>query len=471
MTETDGNAKVLVVSLHHPELIRGGAQQVAYELFKGLQVEPGIQPVLLASTDSEYPALHKPGACITGFDQRPDEYLFISQEYNGLWHRTSSVRLVDAYREFLETIRPDIVHFHHFLTYGIDLLSLTKRVLPDARLVFTFHEFLSICMANGHMVRTFDKSLCSGASPVRCHQCFPDLPPEHFALRKMWFMRHLGEVDVFTCPSSFMVDRYVAWGIDPDKIRHVSNGQADCTHGLALPVSDGPKNRFGFFGQMVDIKGVRIILEAVAILREQGFTDLTVEVNGDNLRYATPAAAKEIQDFLAEENERPFGERIVRSNGPYQVDQLASRMARVDWCIVPSLWDEAFALVVSEAWAFRRPVICSDVGALAERVNDNINGIHFTRGDPHALATVMRRAATEAGLWERFCAALPEPPALDTMVAGFLDVYGLKQTSSRSSVQRLVSPGRATIGSDATAKTQRPSRRPQRTSNLTGGSE
>jgi glycosyltransferase involved in cell wall biosynthesis len=465
MTETEGNAKVLVVSLHHPELMRGGAQQVAYELFKGLQNEPGIEPVLLASTDMEYPALYKAGACITGFDQRPNEFLFLPQEYNGAWHRTSSVRLVDAYCEFLETIRPDIVHFHHFLTFGIDLLSLTRRILPDARLVFTFHEFLSICDANGHMVRLTDQSLCSQASSVRCHQCFPSRPPEHFLLRKMWFMRHLQEVDVFTCPSSFMIDRYVAWGIDAEKIRHVSNGQADCTRGSTLPAFDGPKNRFGFFGQMVDIKGIQIILRAVAILREQGFTNFKVELNGGNLRYATPALAKEIEDFLAEENERPFAERIVQSNGPYQVDQLASRMARVDWSIVPSLWEEAFGLVVSEAWAFRRPVICSDVGALAERVTDNVDGIHFTRGDPYALAAVMRRAATETGLWERLSGATPEPPSLAAMVAGFLDVYGPKQKPNRSSVRQPVSPGKVAKKTGGPMKAQKPSDRPARTSN------
>src|SRR5882757_9124864 len=311
MTETEGNVKVLVVSLHHPELMRGGAQQIAYELFKGLQNEPGIEPVLLASIDMQYPALYKSGACITGFDQRPNEFLFLPQEYNGAWHRTSSVRLIEAYCEFLTTVRPDIVHFHHFLTFGIDLLSLTRRVLPHARLVFTFHEFLSICDANGYMVRLTDQSMCSQASSVRCHQCFPHLPPEHFSLRKMWFMRHLQEVDVFTCPSSFMIDRYVAWGIDAEKIRHVSNGQADCTRGSRLPVFDGPKNRFGFFGQMVDIKGIQIILRAVAILREQGFTNFKVELNGGNLRYGTPALAKEIEEFFAEENERPFGQRIV----------------------------------------------------------------------------------------------------------------------------------------------------------------
>jgi glycosyltransferase involved in cell wall biosynthesis len=464
MTKTERDAKVLIVSLHHPELMRGGAQQVAYELFRGLQNEPGVEPVLLASTDMEYPALYKSGACITGFDQRPNEFLFLPQEYNGAWHRSSSVRLVNAYCEFLETVQPDVVHFHHFLTFGIDLLSLTRRILPHARLVFTFHEFLTICDANGHMVRRTDQSLCTQATSVRCHQCFPDQPPEHFSLRKMWFLRHLKEVDVFTCPSSFMIDRFVAWGIDADKIRCVSNGQADCTHGVQMVASDGPKNRFGFFGQMVDIKGIQVILRAVAILRDQGFTDFKVELNGSNLRYASPALAKEIEDFLAEENNLPFAERIVQSNGPYQVDQLASRMARVDWSIVPSLWDEAFGLVVSEAWAFRRPVICSNVGALAERVTDNVDGLHFTRGDPYALAAVIRRACTDSALWERLSSALPEPPSLEAMVSGFLDVYGLDQLerAENGSSARGLSQGKATSVQAAAVKSQKRSNRPAR---------
>jgi hypothetical protein len=29
--------KVLLISVYHPELVRGGAQQICYELFKGLQ--------------------------------------------------------------------------------------------------------------------------------------------------------------------------------------------------------------------------------------------------------------------------------------------------------------------------------------------------------------------------------------------------------------------------------------------------
>src|SRR5439155_5977570 len=61
---------VLLVSLFHPELVRGGAQQVCYELFEGLRDDPEYRPVLLASIDATYPALYKSGARITGFDER-----------------------------------------------------------------------------------------------------------------------------------------------------------------------------------------------------------------------------------------------------------------------------------------------------------------------------------------------------------------------------------------------------------------
>ena len=157
----------------------------------------------------------------------------------------------------------------------------------------------------------------------------------------------------------------------------------------------------------------------------------------------------------------------MHNNGSYQVDQLASRMARVDWSIVPSLWEEAFSLVVSEAWAFRRPVICSDIGALAERVTDDVDGIHFSRGDPDALAAAMLRASTETGLWERLSGAIPEPPSLEAMVAGFLDVYGLKQKPNGSLVRRPESREKVAKRTDAPKKAQRPSTRPARTSNST----
>jgi glycosyltransferase involved in cell wall biosynthesis len=415
--------KVLLISLHHPELVRGGAQQVCYELFEELRETPGVQPFLLASVDEGTPGLFKPGARITGFDGRDDEFLFLCREYDYWWHKIGDPLLLETFIEFLQTIRPDVVHFHHFMSFGIDFISVVRRILPSCRIVFTFHEFLAICAADGHMVRRTDRSLCDHASQVRCHQCFPDRGPEEFLVRKMWFLRHLELVDRFACPSAFMIDRYVHWGIPRDKISCVPNGQR--LYGTRATRAQTParRNRFGFFGQFIDAKGVHIILRAVQLLRSSGFTNFRVELNGDNMRFATPPVRAEIEAFLTAEAALPPAQRLVTHNGSYQVDQLHARMARVDWCLVPSVWWEIFGLVISEAWMFGRPVICSNVGGMAERVADEVNGLHFEMGDPQSLAEVMQRACTESGLWQRLHDVLPEPPARSEMARGYLRLY------------------------------------------------
>ena len=417
--------KVLLISLFHPELVRGGAQQICYELFEGLKEMPGIKPTLLASIDSSLPALYKSGARITGFDGREGEFLFLSQEYDYWWHRTSSPLLLEAYADFLRMLEPEVVHIHHFLTLGVELISLTRRILPNARIVFTFHEFMTICAADGHMVRKNDKSLCTHASPVRCHQCFPELPPEQFFVREKWMKKHMEAVDVFTTPSRFMIKHYTDWGVDPRRIYQVGNVQRN--RGVKT-TADEPRsryNRFGFFGQMVDMKGIHVIIRAVELLRASGFTDFVVEINGDNLRYASPNYRKEVESFLEAESEKPLPEQNVIFNGSYQVDQLAGRMARIDWCIVPSIWWEIFCLVISESWMFGRPVIVSNVGGPRERVRDNVDGLHFQVGDPQSLADTMRRACTETGLWNRLSQGIATPASRDLMVGQYASLYRL----------------------------------------------
>ncbi len=415
--------KVLLLSLFHPELVRGGAQQVCYELFEALKAKPGVEPVLLAAVDQTFPEFYKTGARITGFDGRPGEFLYLSRDYDAAWDKTSNRQLIESYVEFLLLVRPDVVHFHHYLLFGVDLLTLTRRVLPDAKIVFTLHEFIPICAAYGQMRRLTDGSLCDHASPVRCHQCVPERGPEHFFIREQWIKRHFEAVDVFTTPSRVMIDTYARWGLDRARLAHVPNGQKN----RAVPALTEPprtkRNRFGFFGQLLDNKGVHVLLEAVDLLRREGFTDFSVEINGDNIQFATAARRKEIEAFLAREAERPAAERLVTTNGSYEVGQLRERMARVDWCVVPSTWREAAGLVVSEAWMFGRPVICSDVGALAERVRHDWDGLLFNAGDARALAETIRRACTEPNLWRTLHERITPPASDEAMAGAFLQIY------------------------------------------------
>jgi len=99
-------------------------------------------------------------------------------------------------------------------------------------------------------------------------------------------------------------------------------------------------------------------------------------------------------------------------------------MARIDWCIVPSIWWEIFCLVISESWMFGRPVIVSNVGGPRERVRHETDGLHFQVGDPQSLADTMRRACTESGLWDKLSAGIAPPASRDVMVNEYVALYG-----------------------------------------------
>ncbi|MDA8052454.1 MAG: glycosyltransferase [Rhodospirillales bacterium] len=421
--------RILEISLFHPELIRGGAQQAAYELFLGMR-KSGLDATLLASADLSGPnALFKPGAIITGFDGRENEFLFLSDAFDHAWLRNLNVRALKWFEEFLLDRKPDVVHFHHFLTFGLELFLLARRTLPKARLFLTLHEFLAICRADGHMLRTFDKTLCTSASAVRCHQCFPDITPEMFRLREDWIKQAFAVFDGFIAPTAFVRDRYTAWGLPPRKIHVISNAQTDYatleSWHLRPPSPAGRsprRNRFAFFGQLVDVKGLGVVFEALDIFAKRYDEDLIFEINGSNLKFASEKFRIRFDEFISGKHQLP--ERIkVSWNGSYAMTDLPSRMGRIDWVLVPSIWWEIFGLVLSEAFMFRRPPIASRIGGLAERVRGEKDGLLFDAGDASELADIFYRAITEEGLWERLSAASPGVPSVESIVESHLRVF------------------------------------------------
>ena len=61
-------------------------------------------------------------------------------------------------------------------------------------------------------------------------------------------------------------------------------------------------------------------------------------------------------------------------------------MRQVDVVLVPSIWWENSPLVIQEALRNGVPILCSDIGGMAEKVRDGIDGMHFPMGNPVALA-------------------------------------------------------------------------------------
>ena len=105
----------------------------------------------------------------------------------------------------------------------------------------------------------------------------------------------------------------------------------------------------------------------------------------------------------------------MRWVGSYEQTELAQRMDKVDWVVVPSIWWENSPMVIQEAFANGKPVICAGIGGMAEKVRDGVDGLHFEVRNPFDLAETMIRAAVEPGLWQKLKANIREPLAFRAM--------------------------------------------------------
>lgn len=91
----------------------------------------------------------------------------------------------------------------------------------------------------------------------------------------------------------------------------------------------------------------------------------------------------------------------VQFLGPLDRSAVAALLAGTDVLCVPSRWYENSPLVVAEAFAMGVPVMASNIGALAEKVRDGVDGLLHPPGDSGALARLLQQAATQPGLLPR----------------------------------------------------------------------
>jgi glycosyltransferase involved in cell wall biosynthesis len=412
--------KVLYVCHGHPRVRPGGAEAYALELYEAMRDSLRFEPLLLARTGKPHSniARYHEGTLLTGVDGDPNQYFFYTEYSDFDWFlgtpRNREV-LTRYLSDFLAAYRPDVVHFQHTLFIGYEAIRAVRNLLPAAAIMYTLHEFLPICHRQGQLLRVGTEEPCSEESPRRCHECFPDIPPQEFFLRKRFIQEQLSMVDVFLAPSHFLRDRYVDWGIPAEKIRVEDYGRLPVRE-RAEPEDRPERNRLAFFGQLSHYKGINVLLEAMKRLVERG-VDAHLSIHGANLELQPQEFVDEFHSLLE------ATEGNVTLVGTYAPEDLPGLLARTDFVVVPSIWWENSPLVIQEAFLHRRPVICSDIGGMAEKVTDGIDGLHFRARDPDRLADAIERAIGTPGLWQRLHDGIEDPHAMDAHVERLSALY------------------------------------------------
>src|SRR5258708_22569943 len=168
--------RVLIISHGHPAFSIGGAEIASHNLFQGLNRLSGVEAFYLAR--AAHPVARHRQTPLMSLRQGARETFFWADDYDhALLSNRATDDLTGAFRRYLLDLKPDIVHFHHIIGFGVEALWEVRRTLPEARIIVTFHEYLSICMHHGQMGKTQKKRLCRTPSPPEGPRSSPPAPP------------------------------------------------------------------------------------------------------------------------------------------------------------------------------------------------------------------------------------------------------------------------------------------------------
>jgi glycosyltransferase involved in cell wall biosynthesis len=410
--------RVLIVAHGHPQVSLGGAEVASHNLHKGLNATPRVRSNFLARVGAPLP--RHDASALMSHGLANDEVLFHADHYDHFMLSNSATD--DITRDFLRYVKstqPDVVHFHHVIGLGLETIYAVREALPDAAILMTFHEYLSLCHHHGQMVKK-SGGLCSRSTPIDCNQCFPEIAPARFLRRERFIRAMLDLCDGFVSPSRFLANRYAQWGLPAAKIAVIENG-VDIPEVAPPRTLSGPeprRSRFAFFGQMIEFKGVDVLLDAVARVPESIWgDDARAMIFGGHLERTPPEYRARLKEL-----ETAAGGR-ARLYGAYRNDDMPRLMQSCDWVVVPSTWWENAPVVIQEAFFHGRPVIASNIGGMAEKVTDGVDGLHFRARSAEDLADRMIEALTIPDLWQRLRDGIRKPPTHIESAAAHVALY------------------------------------------------
>jgi glycosyltransferase involved in cell wall biosynthesis len=343
--------------------------------------------------------------------------------------------------------RPDLIHAHHFayLTTAVATAAF-QETIP---VVFTATDFWLICPT--FQLLRYDYSLCNGPTNLaKCAKCiasryasakrYTDLlhsipePLLHFALariaptmqsfnsharlavaltqRAAWNRAIAGRLARLLVPSRFLQQVLTENGIPAERQEFVPFG-LDTGWANNLPPRRPPEQlRIGFIGAIAPHKGLHLLVEAFAgVTRGR---PASLEIFGDLQTYP---------DYATQVREQAASLEGVHFRGRFPPAQLGQVFAELDLLVLPSLWYENTPLLLYSAQAAQLPVICSDVGGLAELVQSGKNGWLFRRGDVSDLQVKLQRVLDDPARLAELAAQIPPVKNIEMYAAELLQIY------------------------------------------------
>lgn len=289
------------------------------------------------------------------------------------WNPTSKHRVHNA----LIDLKADLLHAQNlFPLASPSVYSAAQRL--NVPVVQHLRNFRMSCL-NSYLYRKGKVcENCIGRNPWRgvLRRCYRSSFPASASVWQMLIFHRSrktwkNHVDAFITPSQFSAQKLIESGLPENKLHVKPNFIEDpLSDGMIKPLPKRPT--FLFSGRLSAEKGVMVLLKAWKLVDNKDWKLMIVGSGPEKLK---------LQLFCEE-----YGLDNVDFVGQMSLDQLILKIQQSTLSIVPSQWYETFGRVVIEAFSCGRPVIASNLGALAELVEEGVSGFLISPSNEYAWA-------------------------------------------------------------------------------------
>ena len=356
--------RVLFVNTYYYPNMFGGAEK-AVKLLASKFAEKC--PCAVFSADSAVKGLHKEviegveifrsGSFFFDFEKR-----FSKREsrFCKLKNRLADLYNPAANRHFKKVIKefkPDVIHTNGLRGIGPQIWKIAQK--NGIKVVHTLHDYFA-------------------SDPLMREE--PPASTIISAWQSYWnsFSKC---IDAVTAPSTYVINKMQKNGFAKNSIAFtIPNGisftpyQPSCDENKNIQTKN-TKVRFIFAGTLVDFKGILKLLEAFKdVQKHQPNVELVI------------CGAGPLQGKIQEESSQ---NPAILYRGKLDAESIAKEYQQADICVIPSLWEEPFGLVVIEAAYYGCALIASNKGGIPEIINSLGAGILCDCSNTHVLAKNM----------------------------------------------------------------------------------
>jgi glycosyltransferase involved in cell wall biosynthesis len=314
-----------------------------------------------------------------------------------------SIQFDDTFDRILALSNPDIIHIHHLNNWPLHTIERLSAL--KSKKIMTFHDYFALTplvsggSSEALLRRAQDMLTAQYATKTFGKDISNDLIKRREIINEL-----IKTLDLRIAPSKFVSETMTA-AFD-SKFDVIEHGIEPLE---ASPKVAEPPLRFGFMGSLIPQKGWTILAEAFYKLRET-FGDIELHMFGGD-------ASRDIQI------------PGLKFHGLYDMHSLPKILSQFHIGVIPSNFAETYCLTLSELWMAKIPVIAARIGALKDRVIENVNGVFFQPGDVQDLITKMEWFCTHDD-WRTW--QLPVPRLAKSMVDDYRQIYS--QLGSSESV-------------------------------------